>query len=88
MSADVKTQIDQTFANVDLNLKDAGGKGWEQVYRVNSYHCPMNEEVLDAMVANFRRWMPNHKPIWTAVGVARLALDDMKVEIEVVALDS
>ncbi|GKT40610.1 RutC family protein [Colletotrichum spaethianum] len=84
---EINAQIDQAFANVDLNLKDAGGKGWEQVYRVNSYHVPINNEALDAMVRNFNKWMPNHKPIWTCVGVTRLGEDDMRVEIEVVAHD-
>ncbi|KAJ6021416.1 hypothetical protein N7540_006920 [Penicillium herquei] len=84
---EINAQIDQAFANVDLNLKDAGGKGWEQVFRVNSYHVPMNNEALDAMVRNFKRWMPNHQPIWTCVGVTRLGEDDMRVEIEVVAHD-
>lgn len=84
---EINTQIDQAFANVDLNLKDAGGKGWEQVFRVNSYHVPINNEALGAMVRNFKHWMPNHKPIWTCVGVSRLGEDDMRVEIEVVALD-
>lgn len=31
--------------------------------------------------------MPNHQPIWTSVGVTRLAEDDMRVEIEVSAYD-
>ncbi|KAJ5722664.1 hypothetical protein N7488_000699, partial [Penicillium malachiteum] len=84
---EINAQIDQAFANVDLNLKDAGGKGWEQVFRVNSYHVPINNEGLDAMVRNFKRWMPNHQPIWTCVGVTRLGEDDMRVEIEVVAHD-
>lgn len=84
---EINEQIDQAFANVDLNLKDAGGKGWEQVFRVNSYHVPINNEALDAMVRNFKRWMPNHQPIWTCVGVTRLGEDDMRVEIEVVAHD-
>ena len=39
------------------------------------------------MVRNFRKWMPNHQPIWTTVGVTRLGEDDMRVEIEVVAHD-
>ncbi|KXH30162.1 endoribonuclease L-PSP [Colletotrichum simmondsii] len=82
---EINAQIDQAFANVDLNLKDAGGTGWEQVFRVNSYHVPINDEALAAMVRNFRKWMPNHKPIWTCVGVPRLGEDDMRVEIEVVA---
>ncbi|KAB8237156.1 RidA family protein [Aspergillus alliaceus] len=82
---EINAQIDQAFANVDLALKAAGGKGWEQVYRVNSYHVPINNEALVAMVRNFRKWVPDHEPIWTCVGVTRLGEDDMRVEIEVVA---
>ncbi|KAJ5954286.1 L-PSP endoribonuclease family protein, partial [Penicillium viridicatum] len=84
---DISSQIDQAFANVDLNLKDAGGKGWEQVFRINSYHVPLNVEAHEAMVRNFEKWMPEHAPIWTEVGVSRLGADDMRVEIEVVAHD-
>ncbi|UDD59899.1 hypothetical protein AFCA_007316 [Aspergillus flavus] len=84
---DVITQIDQAFANVDMNLKHAGGKGWEQVFRVDSYHIPLDYEALEAMVRNLKEYMPNHEPIWTVLGVSRLAEDDMRVEIEVVAHD-
>jgi enamine deaminase RidA (YjgF/YER057c/UK114 family) len=84
---EINQQIDQAFANVELNLQDAGGKGWEQVFRVNSYHVPINDEALAAMVRNFEKYMPGHRPIWTCVGVARLGEDDMRVEIEVVAHD-
>ncbi|KAF5630185.1 L-PSP endoribonuclease family [Fusarium sp. NRRL 25303] len=84
---EINEQIDQAFRNVELNLRDAGGKGWEQVYRVNSYHVPINNEALEAMVRNFKHYMPNHEPIWTCVGVTRLGEDDMRVEIEVVAHD-
>ncbi len=84
---EINAQIDQAFANVDLNLRDAGGKGWSQVYRVNSYHVPINDEALAAMTRNFAKWMPDHRPIWTCVGVTRLGDDDMRVEIEVVAHD-
>ncbi|KAK9323706.1 Endoribonuclease L-PSP/chorismate mutase-like protein [Lipomyces orientalis] len=84
---EINAQIDQAFANVELALITAGGKGWEQVFRVNSYHVPINNEALEAMVRNFKRYMPNHQPIWTCVGVTRLGEDDMRVEIEVVAHD-
>ncbi|KAM3533150.1 hypothetical protein MY4038_003575 [Beauveria bassiana] len=84
---DINAQIDLAFANVDLALKDAGGKGWSQVFRVNSYHIPLNTEAMDAMVRNFRRYMPDHQPLWTCVGVTRLGEDDMRVEIEVSAHD-
>ncbi|KAM3458687.1 hypothetical protein MY3296_000445 [Beauveria thailandica] len=84
---EINAQIDLAFANVDLALKDAGGKGWSQVFRVNSYHLPLNTEAMDAMVRNFRKYMPDHQPLWTCVGVTRLGEDDMRVEIEVSAHD-
>lgn len=49
---EINAQIDLAFSNVELNLHDAGGKGWSQVFRVNSYHVPLNTEALDAMVSN------------------------------------
>ncbi|KAH6637642.1 Endoribonuclease L-PSP/chorismate mutase-like protein [Boeremia exigua] len=84
---EINAQIDQAFENVDHNLKDAGGKGWSQVFRVNSYHVPINNEAMAAMTRNFKKWMPFHSPIWTCVGVSRLGEDDMRVEIEVTAYD-
>lgn len=54
---------------------------------MTSYHVPINDEALGAMVRNFKKWMPDHEPIWSCVGVPRLAQEDMLVEIEVVAHD-
>ncbi|KAH0421665.1 l-psp endoribonuclease family [Colletotrichum camelliae] len=87
LSPDATAQIDQAFDNVDFVLKDAGGKGWEQVAVVRSYHIGLSDEAQEAMVRNFRRWMPNHKALWTAVGVGKLGDERMLVEIEVVAHD-
>jgi enamine deaminase RidA (YjgF/YER057c/UK114 family) len=87
ISSDLDEEIDQAFANVDLNLRDAGGKGWSQVFRVNTYHVPLSEEAMGAVVRNFRKWMPDHQPLWTTIGVAKLGDDSMHVEIEVVAHD-
>ncbi|KAI0549173.1 YjgF-like protein [Xylaria scruposa] len=84
---DIQAQIDQAFANVELALKTAGGKGWEQVFSVRSYHLPLNNEALEAVVRNFRTWCPDHQPLWTCIGVQRLGEDDMRVEIEVQAFD-
>lgn len=84
---EINAQIDQAFKNVDLALKTAGGKGWNQVYRVNSYHVPLNNEANEAMVRNFRKYCPDHQPLYTCVGVSRLGEDDMRVEIEVRAYD-
>jgi enamine deaminase RidA (YjgF/YER057c/UK114 family) len=58
------------------------------VFKVNSYHVPLNDEALEQMKKGFEKWAPDHCPIWTTVGVQRLGVEDMKVEIEVVAHDA
>lgn len=70
-----------------MNLKIAGGKGWSQVYKVRSYHTQLNEEAQNAMVRNFKKWMPDHKAVCTCLQVGRLGEDNMRVEIEVEAYD-
>ena len=65
-------------------LKDAGGKGLEEVYSITSYHCPMDDESLGIAVKYVKEYM-KHKPIWTAVGVPALADKEMKIEIVVKA---
>lgn len=73
---------------MDHNLKHAGGKGWTQVFRVRSYHTNMgSQDWYEPMLRNLKKWMPDHQPIWTAVGVTRLGMDEWHTEIEVVALD-
>ena len=39
------------------------------------------------MAENFKKWMPDHQPLWTEIGVAKLGADGMNVEIEVSAHD-
>ncbi|RYP52924.1 hypothetical protein DL768_002020 [Monosporascus sp. mg162] len=86
ISSDIDAEVDQAFENVETNLRHAGGKGWSQVYRVVTYSTDL-KATHDRIVANYRRWMPDHQPAWTEVGVARLGLDTMHVEVEVEALD-
>ena len=66
------TQIEQAFKNVDMTLRHAGGKGWKQVYRVTSYHIPLDDAALEKMGKEFQKWCPDHRPIWTAVQVPKL----------------
>ena len=47
----------------------------------------LDDEVFQAMVRNLKEWVPDHQPIWTCVAVPKLAYPEMRVEIEVVALD-
>jgi enamine deaminase RidA (YjgF/YER057c/UK114 family) len=67
-------------------LKSAGGEGWKNVYSVRSYHIPVDEQATAAMVQNLKQWCgPDHRPVWTEVGVMRLGVEGMRVEIEVEA---
>lgn len=78
-------QIEKAFQNVDAAVRGAGGKGWESVYKVRSYHVGLDEEALNASVATMKRWCPGHEPLWTVLGVKELAGPEYKVEIEVCA---
>lgn len=79
-------EIDQAFANVDHNLKHAGGKGWSQVYKIVTYSTSIPEQ-HERIVENLKKWMPDHRPVWTELGVAHLGLEQMHVEIDVEAYD-
>jgi enamine deaminase RidA (YjgF/YER057c/UK114 family) len=84
---DIDAEIDQAFSNVDLAVRTAGGKGWSQVFRINSYHLSLDDTAMKAMQRNMRKWLPDHQPIWTCIEVPRLGDPHMHVEIEVVAHD-
>ncbi|KAF4334849.1 L-PSP endoribonuclease family [Fusarium beomiforme] len=79
----VVVQIEKAFENVECALKAAGSRGWEDVFFLRSHHLPCNNEAIETMVRCLKKYCPNHQPTWTALGVPRLALDDMRVEIEV-----
>lgn len=84
----LEAEINQAFDNVASMLK-AVGLGWENVAHVNSYHVPEPGGAILAATAEmgrqFRLRMPNHKPIWTCLGVAVLGDPKMRVEIRVTA---
>jgi enamine deaminase RidA (YjgF/YER057c/UK114 family) len=83
---DLLEEIDQAFENVDYNLRHAGGKGWSQVYRVVTYSTDIRPQ-HDRIVENLRKWMPDHRAVWTEIGVKQLGADSMHFEIEVEAFD-
>lgn len=57
------------------------------MFRINSYHPNLSREALSSMKENLEKWFPDHRPIWTAVGVEKLAFPEMLIEIEAVAYD-
>jgi enamine deaminase RidA (YjgF/YER057c/UK114 family) len=82
-------QVDQAFANVDLNLRTAGSKnGWGDVYLVRVYVLGTHDEgLVTGLAAALRKWCPTHCPLLTAVEVKGLAFEEMRIEVEVEAWD-
>ncbi|CZT25000.1 related to L-PSP endoribonuclease family protein [Ramularia collo-cygni] len=75
--------IDQAFSNVDFCLKDAGGKGWSQVYKVRCYY--LDPACFADVVRNLKMHCPDHEPVFTAIQVAGLAFPEMQIELEAYA---
>ncbi len=72
----LEDEIDQAFKNVDITIRKAGGQGWSQVFRVNTYVVDIQAS-QKRIVENYRKWMPDHKPIWTLIQVPRFGPDAM-----------
>jgi enamine deaminase RidA (YjgF/YER057c/UK114 family) len=80
-------QIVLAFENIDKALKHAGiEKPFENIYSIRSYHVGLHDKLPDLMVNHLKKLITTHQPIWTLIGVERLALKEMKVEIEVGAV--
>jgi enamine deaminase RidA (YjgF/YER057c/UK114 family) len=84
----VEAQLRQVFANIGRVL-EAAGCSWADVVELTSYHVGLDRSMLDTTVELLREHCPGHQPVWTALGVARLARPEMLVEISVraIALD-
>lgn len=82
----IDEEIEAAFRNIELVLIEAGAS-WDHVVHVNTYHVAgLPPIVNDTIVMLYRRYMPNHAPIWTQVGVERLGLPAMRFEIRVTAV--
>lgn len=81
----LREQVHATFKNVEKALLDAGGKGWSQVIALRTYHIDLDAS-FETVVEVMKEFMPNHRPVWVAVGVAKLG-EGMYVEVEAEAYD-
>lgn len=81
----IADEIDQAFRNVERTLT-AAGAAWRHVVSVDSFHVVLDSDVTRVMAERFAQHMPDHAPIWTAVGVAALGDPKMRVEIRVTAI--
>jgi len=86
IAAELEEEIAQAFRNVERTLETAGAS-WGDVVHVNSYHVGGFPPVVnETMAALYRRYMPDHAPIWTQTGVEALGLPTMRIEIRVTAI--
>ncbi|KAL7920018.1 Endoribonuclease L-PSP/chorismate mutase-like protein [Trichoderma austrokoningii] len=81
ISADVSEQTEQTMANIEKALREAGSSVAE-VVRVR-YILP-NRDDFSSIKPVLRKWFGHVRPAATMVQ-AELMLDEMKIEIEVTA---
>lgn len=81
----LREQVHATFKNVEKALLDAGGKGCSQVIALRTYHIDLDAS-FETVVEVMKEFMPNHRPVWVAVGVAKLG-EGMYVEVEAEAYD-
>jgi enamine deaminase RidA (YjgF/YER057c/UK114 family) len=86
----LEEEIVKAFDNVEKTLAEAGGT-WRDVVSIRSYHVPtaddaIGDEHMSVMVDQFRKRFGESLPLWTALGVKALALPEMHVEIEAVAV--
>ncbi len=83
IAGDVGAQARQAFRNMQRVLAEAGAS-LDDVVDVTSFHLDM--EQMGAVVGVLKEVFPNHQPAWTAVGVTRLALPAMLIEIKATAV--
>ena len=77
-------ETDLAFANVAYTLQQAGGKGWEQVYKVRWYSAPLSIEAKWHIVRNLRKYCTRSQPVLDPISVQTLAYG-LRLEIEVAA---
>ncbi|MEZ2445923.1 RidA family protein [Chitinophaga sp. RCC_12] len=83
---DFKTQLKQTFSNLDTALKSQGLK-FSDVVKLTTLIVDHNEEKLKILTEESLHIWPDKKfPVNTLIPVPRLALDSMLVEIDATAV--
>ena len=82
----IDDEIAAAFRNVEQVLLEAGAT-WDHVIHVNTYHVGGFPPIVnETIVKLYRRYMQNHAPIWTQVGVEALGLPTMRFEMRVTAV--
>ncbi|KAI4934738.1 hypothetical protein J4E85_002596 [Alternaria conjuncta] len=78
---DLSKEVDQAFDNVEHAIQQAGGEGWDQVYKTRIYVTVPINEIAEPIIRNMKERCKNHGPLMTVVQVVAL-YKTMKIEIE------
>ncbi|KAI4710028.1 hypothetical protein J4E89_005260 [Alternaria sp. Ai002NY15] len=78
---DLSKEVDQAFDNVEHAIRQAGGEGWDQVYKTRIFVTVPIDEIAEPIVRNLKRRCKNHGPLMTVMQVVAL-YKTMKIEIE------
>lgn len=78
---DLDKEVDQAFDNVEHAVQHAGGKGWEQIYKIRIYVTVPIGEIAGPIIRNVKERCKNHGPLMTVVQVQSL-YKIMRIEIE------
>ena len=84
LDSDPETQIRQTFEQIEAILKEAGAS-WKNVVMMRSYFLDMARD-LEAFRTVRQGFLVEPYPASTAVGVTELAVPNLQIEIEAVAI--
>ncbi|KAH6625453.1 Endoribonuclease L-PSP/chorismate mutase-like protein [Boeremia exigua] len=77
----LEKEVGQAFDNVEHALKQAGGKGLEQVYKLRFYITVPLEAIMAHLVEQMKERFKTHGPLLTCVQVVAL-YSTMRIEIE------
>ncbi|MFN8544556.1 MAG: Rid family hydrolase [Candidatus Binatia bacterium] len=83
LADDVGAQAQQALRNMARVLAEAGAS-MDDVVDLTSFH--LDVDAMADVVAAIREAFPRHQPAWTAVGVTRLAMPAMQIEIKATAV--
>jgi enamine deaminase RidA (YjgF/YER057c/UK114 family) len=88
LAPDFRRQTSQALQNIQKALR-AHGLDMRSVVKVTTLVVDYNNERLQILVEEFQRvWPENNFPVNTLIPVARLALDNMLIEIDAIAASS
>ena len=86
LSADFRTQVQQSLNNIKIALQTQQ-LSKKSVVKVTTLVVDHNAEKLNIIIEEFKKMWPDKQfPVNTLIPVPRLALDNMLVEIDAVAI--